>query len=1300
MKKLTIRVIVYFFVAICIFIFTFLYFFGDINKLKSSVEKNLKDQLNCTIYLGELDWDWDWLKLGVTTTEISLVDNDGNIVLQAGPTRLVWHIKDIITGNYQNFYNIDTTNLYLNAILHSDGIWNLTKLFPPDSPQPKIDNLKLHNSIIYSVDEFNPVPNKNILYKDLNITLGKKPFSNFKKIDLFTRVGSLTSPSLLKLKGTYADRKKFDWKKSQFNINITGEKLNLENWQGYLINLIKEPELKKIGGEFTGEIYLFKQKNNKNIKLVSNTNTNNLKVLLHNNGILQLIEIPKTDLKIEAFIDQKKINIKSLESNIDVLNYNLSGNIYKWSTPLPEVDLVFKTNKFNFKSVKPYLPLSLLPADTRARIEPINDEGLVEIDLKAKGPSIAPKYFGTILLNDFRLTSESGFLTEIKGLESKLILDDQILKIDHLTIPIENSLLNLKGEIDNKNLTTSFNLNGKNLNLEVLQDLLFQAGIQSTKANIESKGKLDLNLDVLAKPNIPPEIKGKLSFHDTGLSIYTDEPIEIKNAFGELSLDGSKVIFDKLSGLINNEDFFIDGNLSLKEDESVNLHVSAEHLKIIRQVLSFISAKTPLRPIAETVSGEANNLNLKIGGSLTKPLLDGMVLINNVSFSLPKLEEKISNITGNLTFKGTELIIEELNGMIQDTTFQVAGYLEDLFIEPKPRLRLQTGELKIYPFWNYIKEQLKTTSLNEQVKELETLDGIAALDIFLYHDAVLGNIYFKDGEIKYKPLPFGLNNLAGRLVIGEKNLSLFGVVGSINNSNNFNCDLSVFNYSDPKFNVQGRLALDLDPPALIDAVNPAAKEFITVEGLVPTLIDFDITLPTASLSVYSTLDETDKIEVAPYFKKPLNRNYTLSGMLGYDLEKNNLYLNQFNITGNNLSLTTNGTVSNVSSQDPEYMLVINTDKSSGLYMISEFFTPFVPYKVWGKVDLTSSISGTLSMLSFNSNATLKKVRAPFLFGKKLKAENGSFSFHFDNVKGNLDADISDIQYQSFMAKSALLSANYDNPVIYLNELKLDGGPGSIFAVGEYNPNDGSFNIKADGSKLELSNLGEFVFLDPSKISGKTDFALTFNSKGKKNNEIISNANGNLSFSATEGHLGQVELLEKGLKLANLFSQGIFGFNISNVFSLFFKYGEGDFNTLDGKADIKDGKVKVKEIHYRANELFLNTFGFVDLVNSLIGISVYGYLPEDKEQDGKEKINLKAIKDTTTKAVSGALSIMPEALKKRRIVIPFLHLTPPQFFKFEIKGNFKDQKKIMRRTARSFRWLRGRRLEREYKFVPK
>lgn len=1279
--KTTTRILIWSFISITVAIACFLFFFGDINKLKKTVEGNLKNQLTCTVKLGKLDWDWDGLNLGVTTDEISLNDKDGNLVLQAGPTRFVWNIKSLITGTYSHFYTIESTNLYLNAIHYKDNTWNLIKIFPP-GPPPKVDNLELHNSIIYLLDELNPL-SKAVLYKDFNILWKKKFFSKIRRIDLTTRIGSLTGPSFSRIKGKYTESKKFNWQKNIINLTIFAKKTDLSYWQNYIANIIKEPKINKIGGEFTGLIRIKKDKNQKEINVRSISNTNNFLAEFQNEETTQTIEIPKTNFTLKATIDPKKINLTTFKSTIDELTYNLSGNIYNWSKALQEINLQLTTNKFNFKSVKPYLPISLLPANTRARIEPINDDGLVQIDLKLQGPLIAPKYYGTILLDDFNLTSESGFLSTIQGLNGKLVLDDQILKIDTLTIPIGGSPLVLKGEVNNEELKTAFNLNGKDLNIYLLKDLLIQIGFQPALLNeLETNGKLGLNLDVTHTKDIP-EIKGKITFNDVSFFLEKDKSVEIEKVIGELVLTGSKVVLNKVSGLINNEYFSINGDFSLKEDESINLHLTAGHLNIIPYVLSFIASKTPFKPVAESISGEASNLDLSIGGSFSKPDLNGKLEINNVSFGLPKLEEKISNIGGKLRFEGDELVIEELNGKIQDSDFSIAGYLEELFTSPKPKLRLVTSDIEISSFWSYLKESLKTVSLRAQANEVEELKGIAALDIFVHPNVVLGNIFFKDGKVKYKSLPFTLNNLNGRVVIGEKNLSIFGLNGKVDESNNFYSDLTIHNYLDPSFYIEGRATIDLDLSSLVNSLNAKELNTITVNGLIPTTLNFGIRLPITNLYFYSNLDEMLELELPPYIRKSPKWAHILSGNIEFDSKDMNVYLNDFNIMSDKLSISTKGSIKNITSKEPEIMLYFNTDEPNGLYMIIEPIIPLMGFKAWGMIELNGSVTGTPSKYVVSSYATVTDLMLPDLLGKKLSAKDTILSVYFDKEQGVINSMINNLEYASLKANSVSLLATYINPVTYLNELSLDSPPGNIYANGLYDPRDGSVSFNANGSSIDLSSLGSFILLDPSKLSGSTNFSIMIEGNGKTRNEQLRNSKGNLTFNVQDGKIGQVVLLQKGIQLANLFGQGLFGLNIKNIFSLFFKYKDGSFNSLKGEFDLNKGIVTAKELNYRAKDLYLNSYGFVNLVNSFVQLLFYGYLPERGQR-----------------AENGALSINPDAIGKKRFFIPFISSTPPRYFKFEVKGDIKKPKKITGHTRRSFKWLKGGKLKREFKFLPK
>lgn len=1294
--KIVIRIVVWFFLTLCITAVIFLNYYGNINNLKKLVEKNLKDQLTCTVNLGEMDWDLDGLKFGVLTSTISLLDKENNLVLQAGPTRFVWDLRKIIQGHYSHFYSIDSTNLYLNIIRNKKGGLNIVDIFPP-GPSPEIDNLKLHSSIIYLVDELNP-KSRESLYSDLNIDWEIKPNTKKRKIDLTMRVGSLAEPSLFKLKGRYVERNKFSWQKSDFNFFLVAKKIALEKFYSYFASAIKTPEIRDLQGEFSGVLIVRKKFNQETINIKSRTATRNFLVQLKSGEDIQTLEIPKTDFSLHALVHEKNLELKSFKSKIDELSYELKGKVLNWSSKIPEVDLVFKTNKFNFKNIKPYLPLELLPPSTRMRIEPINDDGFVTIDLMLKGTQNAPKYQGTILLDDFNLTEESGFLSVIKGLSGKLILDNQLLIIDHLIIPIEQMPLTIKGFVDSEKIITSFNISGNNLNVEVLKNLI-ESNISFPILNsVIPEGKLELNLDVFVDGNKPPNIKGKIGFIDLGAIFLSEDPLVIKKVFGNLTLDGEKVIFDRIGGLINNEPFSILGNLSLKEDENVDLSLEAKHLKILKSLLSFATAKTPFKPIAETVTGEASDLNLKITGKLSRPILDGMVLINNVSFNLPNLADKISNITGGLKFEGTALIVQAITGMIQNTNFEISGLVQDLFSSPRPKLKLVTEEIEISNFWTFVKEQLKTTALDVQVKAIQKLQGYASLDLIINPESILGNINFRDGLFKYESIPFDVEKLQGMIEIKERDITISEFMGSISEKNNFTTNATIYDYLNPDFKFKGNASLNLDPQELVMSLNSDLNNVILSNGIIPTIVNFEGGLPWVNLTFDSKFDKMLQLEFPGYLKKPIDKDYVITGNLDFNSKDLGLILNNLNINAEKLSLSTMGSIRHLDSKEPIIMLFFSTDQPCGLFMILEPIVPLMGFKAWGMIELNGSVSGTTSMYEITTYTMVYELQLPELGGKKLAATDGSANTFFDGKSGILNADINNVMIAELSAKTLALSVNYLAPVININKLLLDSDQGNIFGIGYFDPRDSSFDFNVSGRGIDLPGLASLSIADTSKIAGMTDFFVMIVGKGKTKDEILDYTRGGISFTITDGKVSQIGLLNKVLQFSNIFSHGIFGFNLSNVFTLFFKYENGSFTKIKGDFDLNRGNLKIKDFAYRAKDLLLNAFGLVDLKNSFIDVKFYGYMPvhADKISDGKKK----TLTNKVANKVTGAVSIVPDAFGRRGLFIPFLSSNAPRYFKFELQGNSKEQKKIVSHTRRSFKWIKKKNLKQEEKYLPK
>ncbi|NJL46734.1 MAG: hypothetical protein HC929_03555 [Leptolyngbyaceae cyanobacterium SM2_5_2] len=87
--------------------------------------------------------------------------------------------------------------------------------------------------------------------------------------------------------------------------------------------------------------------------------------------------------------------------------------------------------------------------------------------------------------------------------------------------------------------------------------------------------------------------------------------------------------------------------------------------------LSMINVFTPLL----SWGGGSANLDMRVGGTLSQPLLSGVAAFNGAAFTSPILESSLSDLTGAVNFRGSQIQIEFLTGNLFEGDFQLSGQL-------------------------------------------------------------------------------------------------------------------------------------------------------------------------------------------------------------------------------------------------------------------------------------------------------------------------------------------------------------------------------------------------------------------------------------------------------------------------------------------------------------------------------------------------------------------------------------------------------------------------------------------------
>lgn len=1182
-KKLTKPLLIIFCISASLILFSFIAYMSDLNRIKKFAQKIIQNQLNCDLFFDTLKWERQGVNFGVGFGELTIIDKKGNLIIQSGPTKIFWSLKNVLRGRIAFFHKIESKDLYVDIQRYTNGKINLIEIFPPNKQEFDIDNLILDGGSVLFKDYLNTKQNT-ITFKDIHLSWSRNKFTKTKKIILTSNLISANNKALLKIKGFFTYKNQFSWKKDLINLYISAKNIKLDGFETYLKGL---PQVKSLEGNFTGVIYLKKDKGKPFIDIKARTYLDNFKAHLENEFQKDIFKLPRTHFSGRGKIEKKKITIYNFDSRVHNLKYYIKGIIENWSTTLPEIDINFKTNKFNFLNLKENLPLALLPGSTRAKIEPIKDDGFITLDINAKGPAIAPKYFGTILLDDFNLSPESGFLEFIHGLNAKLVLNDELLKIEYLNIPINKSNLQITGEVNNKTFENNINIKVENVDIGALQGVVvdFDPNIHNLLNDVQSYGNFSLNLNVMSAANKAPDITGMVSFNDTGFVIIATSPIfELSKVNGEFNLDGNNVIFKKINGLINEKPFSVNGSISIKEDENINIHVQADKLKVLSSILAFASNYAMLAPVITSLKGGFSDLDIAAYGKISNPNINGMLTADEISFAIPKQMLTVNSLTGNVLF-------------------------------------------------------------NEKIVNLEN------------------------------------------------------VAITINETSMLFSNIAISDYFTMTPGSKGFFKGDLDPHTITQVLIPEFQMNLKCDGTIPILVNFAINNNLGNVNFNLSLAETLMLDFEPYISKPTNLAYNIKGDFDVDIKNSNIKVNDIGIKSKGLILNTYGVVNNYLSKEPFYNFKFYSTPPTGTYMLIK---PFIRLKdnikLFGDIEIEGLLMGTPSKPDLNFEAQLSMLKIQPVYdpnqNKRVDIENGTIKLSYMDKKGDFSAQANSIDYFSFHGMTANLHATYNDPIINIDKFHLDVDPGFIDGSLLYNIKDTSININSITKQVQLSKLGEFIFKDPKKLDGTTNLDIMLITKGMTSKQLISNAMGDITLSIDNGHIGEIALLHKGLQAASIFKQGLFGINLRNLFTLFFDYKDGSFKNISSDIKIRKGILNFEKFHFRANNLLLNMFGKINLKELETKLSLYGYIPDKKETIiiGGQEFIIEGGGNTDALAVS-------PALLKKRFVIPFISSTPPQHFKLKIEGNLKDQNKISKKAIRSFKWVKGKQLQKEYQYFP-
>ncbi len=341
------------------------------------------------------------------------------------------------------------------------------------------------------------------------------------------------------------------------------------------------------------------------------------------------LKMQKIDnLEAKLNLDGRKIRIESLAVR-PVKNQAIIAR--GWVSPFDmNYDLSLYTKKISLKN------LGFLPR------KKLKDEILV-FDFKGKGNFKNPAMKGKILLTGLKVNNK-----KIDDLDFYLDLKNNFAKITG------NPGFKIDGGFDLKKKDFSVFLKFDNISLGPYFELAGKTGF---------KGELDGRIE--AKGNIEALDKIKAKADIAGLNLFMDKTELVRSRNIKLLFENRNIFVKNMNlgllkkGYLNIKGSGkIGGNLDFTAKGEIPLEVAAAFSEDIQDIKGGVK-------ISGFVKGTASN-----------PDFAADISLNNVGFAIPVLFQKLHDLNGNIKLRPDFMVIDKMQGMIDDGKFDMGGKIE------------------------------------------------------------------------------------------------------------------------------------------------------------------------------------------------------------------------------------------------------------------------------------------------------------------------------------------------------------------------------------------------------------------------------------------------------------------------------------------------------------------------------------------------------------------------------------------------------------------------------------------------
>ncbi len=856
-----------------------------------------------------------------------------------------------------------------------------------------------------------------------------------------------------------------------------------------------------------------------------------------------------------AILNGKPISIKGTCSLLGDLNFDVTSNNQDLGKLLKSIQTspMLKDVQELIKPIESASGNADVILNLTGKVKDVNDI-VFNKNLFAKG-SIK-------LLGNKIKPKDASSLSNISGLINFKNLDANF----DLKSALGSSLIKIDGLI--KNNICNVNINSNKLSIG---DLVSSAQLPYSKKDLST-----INVSFNAKYNgkIDPPEYDKVNIKGTIFSNKNSHSSIIIDNNANFELSNSNLKISQIKGKIDNNPY----NLSLNASKifSPNRIVNG-YGKVESFDLSILKNETFKDFLPSDISKQLSDIEfingkIDISARAKNNNLNLYTVLDNISLLYKPENTKLSFNSGNILLQNNTLNLNKLNARIDEMPVFVDGKIFNVYKKPTFKLYLNTkptqdfldqffNKNSIYPI--KIKgDAIFSSNINGSVNNLNTK---SVLDIkenssLYYMGATIGDFE--------NPVKITLDNTYSPNRIKINNLKYDKIIMSQNNKPFVNTQL----------NASGNLSILKD-----------------------NIIGFN------NFKI-KTENPTDAKIFNIIFRKPFMKQ----GVFSSDIIINGTSLNpkingKFDITSIDIPFF-DSTIRDLNIEfKPDKIFiaskgkVLTNDVILDAIMKNKLTPPYVIENI--KLDMAdlnvNKITDAIRDLEAEAtkNKNIKNSSAPFDISQ-LIINNAEVQANKIHVR-NIDAE----KFFANLKINEKSIANVDN-------FKFNIAKGTVNGNIKYNLLNQDTNISIHLNDANANIMSEALFDLKGQVYGSIngDFDLFCN--GKSNDNCFKTLTGKGNFKIADGRMPKLGSLEYLLKAGNLFKGGITGLSINSLVDLITPLKTGNFESISGDINIKEGIADKISIYSKGNDLNMYMTGSYNIANSLADMKIFGSLSKN------------------------------------------------------------------------------------------